>query len=328
MNQKPNETGWFYHAPAKRTEGTEPVGVPPASQIPGLGDVEVLEPDTPKEMVFRDTDTKYIRMAKMGGRKDLLSIRQNSDKKKEPVGYPRSEWFYLEDNALEDQAQKEREQEPWQFLLPEYMVHQGRGETSVDGTTVGGPRRRVPYATEEQSQFTRDGQSMTDKTVKIPETRPPGFGIRSGKPAPRGPKMDKTKPLSSQVQGERPRLRHQPMPSEPEDETNMTKLLAGTYEKEWHERVTGWQDKQTKNRDKSQAFIHSDGPARTEYNNNYTQSSAGSNRTTRRVYSGENREAAKKEEEKKEIFKLSKFKNVPARINSHQSPDVLAAIGN
>ena len=103
----------------------------------------------------------------------------------------------------------------WHFLLPEYMVHQPHGSTTLEGqpgvATEGVPMRRAPYATEEQSQFTRDGQSMTDKTVKLPETRRQGYGVRSNKPAPKGPRIDKTKPLSSQVQGERPRLKYQPL---------------------------------------------------------------------------------------------------------------------
>ena len=62
--------GWFYHAPAKKVQKEEPVGAPPPSQIPGMWGTDApLEKEEPREMVFRDTDTKYIRMAKMGGRK-------------------------------------------------------------------------------------------------------------------------------------------------------------------------------------------------------------------------------------------------------------------
>lgn len=39
---------------------------------------------------------------------DLLQIKENSTQKKEPVGYPRNEWFYLEDNAIEDEAERKK----------------------------------------------------------------------------------------------------------------------------------------------------------------------------------------------------------------------------
>ena len=43
---------------------------PPMSQIPGLTDDEALPPDdNPVRPMFRDTDTKYVRLAKEGGRK-------------------------------------------------------------------------------------------------------------------------------------------------------------------------------------------------------------------------------------------------------------------
>ena len=44
---------------------------PAPSQIPGIGfdDPGAYEPEEVREMMFKDTDSKYIRMAKMGGRK-------------------------------------------------------------------------------------------------------------------------------------------------------------------------------------------------------------------------------------------------------------------
>lgn len=344
MNQKPNEAGWFYHAPV-RTVHREQVGAPPPSQIPGLGQIEVLEREVPKEMVFKDTDTKYIRMAKMGGRKDLLTIQPNTEKMA-PVGYHRNEWFYLEDNALADKEEKEKEQQEWQFLLPEYMVHQGYqadqpelGPSEADGK----PMRRAPYATDNKSSFYEDGTSLTDKTVRIPETMRPGYGVRSAKaPASvkgpagasrRQPAADRSKPLGSQVQGDKSRLRYQPLPAEKEEPVSMSKLLSNAYDKEWHDKKDTWQQKQKETLDRSKGASKAEGPARTEYNNNYSKpASFGSHKPEyhRKNSSSSNKEpAARREEEKpKEPFKLSKFKNVPSRINTHQSPEVLAAVGN
>ena len=46
-------------------------------------------------------------MAKTGGRPDLLRYRSPKPKPDEPVGYPRVDWFYLDDNAMEDQEKKD-----------------------------------------------------------------------------------------------------------------------------------------------------------------------------------------------------------------------------
>lgn len=49
------------------------------------------------------TDTKYIRLAKKGGREDLLQFKEPKPRSKEPVSYPKNDWFYLEDNRMEEQ---------------------------------------------------------------------------------------------------------------------------------------------------------------------------------------------------------------------------------
>lgn len=73
-------TGWFYHAPTKKETDYQPVGAPPPSQIPGLGQMEEFEQEKPKELVFRETDTKYIRLAKMGGRKGKSQVKKTQPK--------------------------------------------------------------------------------------------------------------------------------------------------------------------------------------------------------------------------------------------------------
>ncbi|PVD39097.1 hypothetical protein C0Q70_01725 [Pomacea canaliculata] len=209
LNHKPNEAGWFYHAPTKKETDYQPVGAPPPSQIPGLGQMEEFEQEKPKELVFRETDTKYIRLAKMGGRKDLLTINSNSANTSEPVSYPRCDWFYLEDNALED---KPKEDKKWEFLLPEYMVHhayQPHGDTAAEASN-GVPMRRPPYATENQSCFYQDGHSLSDKTVSLPEIKRPGYGTRNAKAAnSKQPTFDKDNPLSSQALKNHPRPNYQ-----------------------------------------------------------------------------------------------------------------------
>ena len=60
---------WFYHVPQRKKGPNEPPPVPLMSQIPGLSDLPVEEQKEPHAVLIRDTDSNYIRLAKMGGRK-------------------------------------------------------------------------------------------------------------------------------------------------------------------------------------------------------------------------------------------------------------------
>ncbi len=99
-------SGWFYHAPSKERM-TEPQPAPPPSQIPGLNSNLDQPAEEPKKMWLRDTDSEYIKMAKMGGRPDLLSYKPVKPGSKEPVGYPRCEWYYHdEEPAIQNSPDK------------------------------------------------------------------------------------------------------------------------------------------------------------------------------------------------------------------------------
>jgi len=64
--------GWFYHAPAKMAN-REQVIPPPPSQIPGLSNLPDEGPEENRnKMWIKDTDSPYIKLAKQGGRPDLL----------------------------------------------------------------------------------------------------------------------------------------------------------------------------------------------------------------------------------------------------------------
>lgn len=89
---------WFYHAPSRKTS-TAAKPAPPASQIPGIGGLkdECANPEQDdrhfRRKWIRDTDSKYIKLAKAGGRKNLLAFRSPPTKADEPVPYPRVDWF-------------------------------------------------------------------------------------------------------------------------------------------------------------------------------------------------------------------------------------------
>ncbi|XP_071103873.1 uncharacterized protein C7orf57 homolog [Haliotis cracherodii] len=321
MNQKINECGWFYHAPERRKVNAEPVEVPLTSQIPGLSDLPPEFDDKPREMYFKDTDTKYIRLAKQGGRKDLLEINSCAPKSSKPRGYPRVDWFYLEDNAVEDAAKKEETN--WEFLLPEYMVHDSQKAAGVDfepESISSLKERRAPYAFDLATAYQREGQALKDKTVKLPEEIPAGYGIRNSKPPHAKKQAAQGRRAVGNAQGDKPKPKSAQSSEAKVERPAMDKLLSYAYDKEWHGKMKDLHEKQDKHK-------VADGSLKSEYRDTFHKS-AGRTRTRRdrtvdiltdkiTDRTAHRRNSA----EEKEPFKLTKFKNVPARIDTHQKPD-------
>jgi len=101
----------------------------------------------------------------------------------------------------------------YEFLRPEYMVHEG---FKKDPNGCYERPRRGPIAHDALSIFEREpGKHSTDKTVRLPELKKPGYGVRSGKPLrlPRQkPKSANTDPGRGPNPGAGPRpLKYLPM---------------------------------------------------------------------------------------------------------------------
>ncbi|XP_078489573.1 uncharacterized protein C7orf57 homolog [Ciona intestinalis] len=122
MLSKGGGQDWFYHAPSQR-RAQDKMPVPPASQIPGLSadDQEAFERETGtnKRNWVRDTDSKYIQLAKQGGRKNLLTFNVK-ELNPDPKSYPRVDWFDHVPMTIEDEKKILAER---QWNPPEYMVH-------------------------------------------------------------------------------------------------------------------------------------------------------------------------------------------------------------
>ncbi|GFN90511.1 hypothetical protein PoB_001701700 [Plakobranchus ocellatus] len=318
ISQNPKECGWFYHAPAKKVI-KERVDYPAPSNIPGIGFDEPgsLEPEQVKEMMFRETDSDYIRLAKMGGRKDLLAFTPDRyrTKQRDGRGYARNEWYYLEDNRIEDEEKKAQEEREWEFLLPEYMVHKAYRPSFEDPST---PTRNAaaPYHTENHSVMS-DGKAATDKTVKIPEVRRPGFGVRNQKP-PQAlqklpPREKAFKPKDSEHFENRRNSQKMVMPTETEDPTSMTKLLAGEYEREWYSKLA---DQGSRGSDRRVRSAKGLGVPESQ-----KQASAG-----QRCEPQNASQRVRPQEEEKEMFKMARFKNIPSKLDTHQRPEIMASV--
>ncbi|XP_060587799.1 uncharacterized protein C7orf57 homolog isoform X2 [Ruditapes philippinarum] len=334
--------GWFYHAPAAR-RNKEPVLYPPMSQVPGLAEDDGTPEDPPRPL-FRDSDTKYIRLAKQGGRANLLQIKENDANRREPVYYPRNEWFYLEDNAMEDEAEKRKNEIDYDFLRPDYMVHEAYKEDANKEYMRPG---RGPLGFDKLSVFEREpGNNATDKTVKLPEVKKPGYGVRRDKPLPRALR---NKPQSAQTdpgKGPHP-LKYLPMPAtDAADKTKISKILGYAYEREWQDELKTWQEKQEIGRTRHRQMTHippnsDEFKIRSEYEVNFGKRSAavhsdldraGTQQSSRHSEGKQGysvrqtetqrlREAQLQKPVQRDPFKMTRFKNIPARIES-QRPTV------
>lgn len=190
MNVKTSDLGWFYHAPPRPKE-CDRVIPPPPSQIPGLSDVSHLpEPPQPR-MWIKESDSKYIQLAKMGGRQDLLSYNPPDTHSEEPVGYPRVDWYY--DNLTPPKPADECESEPYQFMLPDYMVFQPNGPKKNNRNQNSNSGATGSFSNDNSTVFQREGGKATDKTQKLPEERPPGYGVRAEKQQQKDAKAGKAK---------------------------------------------------------------------------------------------------------------------------------------
>ncbi|XP_063710638.1 uncharacterized protein C7orf57-like isoform X2 [Symsagittifera roscoffensis] len=153
---------WFYHAPQKRRErqvqDAQP-DMPPMSQIPGLSDLSKEEDATQQNanrgVLLRDSDSKYIKLAKMGGRKNLLYFTQPVPST-EPKKYPIPEWWGNKNTGI-DPAEEDMAITRPKPSIPDYMVH--HPYLSKDDMQINSKgRSRIPFGQDGQSHWGRDAE--------------------------------------------------------------------------------------------------------------------------------------------------------------------------
>lgn len=116
------------------------------SQLPDLTE-ESVKVNTEQQKGNRrrqllETDSKYLRLAKTGGRKNLLCYLENKRRKSEPKPYKVPEWYYHDDDEIPSQEKELSEEEkhkkykvtygkrsyktqekPKIYERPDYMTH-------------------------------------------------------------------------------------------------------------------------------------------------------------------------------------------------------------
>lgn len=117
LDRPENEDIWYcYSVRSKENDNkdTKPAQRIPISQVPDLTKEAPKESTELKELKrkFRrilETDTKYVKLAKTGGRKNLLYYRENERKNTAPKKYQVPEWYYHDDGK--DKEVKELSEE-------------------------------------------------------------------------------------------------------------------------------------------------------------------------------------------------------------------------
>ncbi|XP_040288974.1 uncharacterized protein C7orf57 homolog [Bufo bufo] len=229
---------WFYHAPSKQTENTSKVDAPPTSQIPGLSDLaephNELKSEGRKKWI-QESDSEYVKLAKQGGRPDLLKHIDPPAKKTQSVSYAPPNWYSHEPLT----PPPESDVAPLRNI-PDYMIHE---EFSEDTNDEKYEMRRGPYDFDKKTVWQRDleeneKENHCDKKVKLPAIDPKfmkdNTGIASGKGLP-----------STKARDEKlgKKCFFPPMPGNKSDSVNIGKLLSNGYGDEWHRQ----HDEQDKN---------------------------------------------------------------------------------
>ncbi len=195
----------------------EPVMVPPISQIPGLSQIPGGD-DVGRHSNIRPTDTDYIVLCKQGGRRDLLDYR--------PVFRPQD----LEDNALADRMEREKDQEPG-------VTQSGRDQQRAEGAFGGAaeclvhhdwreapqntkkqkPRQPCPYRVEEEPPKSRGKKSAGNQRTPAQGHRATAQAQRTPAPAP-----PRAAPTTLPVKSAKKK-------TPPKDDTTMAQIMSFGY---------------------------------------------------------------------------------------------------
>ncbi|KAM6156384.1 uncharacterized protein C7orf57 homolog [Erethizon dorsatum] len=218
---------WYYHLPAKRSE--KAVGAPPASQIPGLsnlGDSQDRNVLGARRYWIKDTDSEYVKLAKQGGRPDLLKHLAPGSRKGSPVAYALPDWY------VHHSKPPTASQRPVPVVaMPDYMVYEEFHPSRANGSYES---RRGPFDFDMKTVWQREAEELDDKKkVRLP-------AINSKHLSKVGTPVGPRDPAGS-------RLSFPPMPGQKTTSpTNFSKLISNGYKDEWLQQQQADSDKRTR----------------------------------------------------------------------------------
>lgn len=161
---------WFYHSP--NTGKTEnPQYSIPVSQIPGIGDLDKSPIDPHGDIRLRrkwirETDSKYVRLAKEGGRKDLFNYREHKPSSKGAVPYPRVDWFdHRKDHSPEiAEEQNYTTGSTYRSAYPEWYVHEVNSYRQAPSSCEKADRQIIAF--DDMSHWKREAVEEEERQEK------------------------------------------------------------------------------------------------------------------------------------------------------------------
>ncbi|XP_012665506.2 uncharacterized protein C7orf57 homolog isoform X1 [Otolemur garnettii] len=217
---------WYYHHPVKLSE--KAVDAPPASQIPGLSHWG----DSRENMLgnrrywIKETDSEYVKLAKQGGRSDLLMHLAPGTRKGSAAAYSLPDWY-----IHHSKPPTANQREVPAFSMPDYMVYEEFNPDQANGSYES---RRGPFDFDMKTVWQREAEELEKekKKVKLPAINSKYTG-KVGTPV--GPKD----PSGS-------RFSFPPMPGQKTSSpTNFSKLISNGYKDEWLQQHRADSDKRT-----------------------------------------------------------------------------------
>ncbi|XP_030065321.1 uncharacterized protein C7orf57 homolog [Microcaecilia unicolor] len=214
---------WFYHAPPKQPEKPITTDIP-LSQIPGLSDFSESEQGTEhRKKWIRDTDSEYVKLAKQGGRPDLLKHYTHVPNKSsvKHIAYAAPDWYVHEEVASKAEVA--------QPTLPSYMIHEDFKHEHQNNKYES---RRGPFDYDVKTVWQREADenekdNKEERKVKLPAIRPKFHNERNPVASKRVPPTSKDDHMGKKVI-------FPPMPvSKSIDPVNFSKLMSNGYGDEW-----------------------------------------------------------------------------------------------
>ncbi|KAM9698454.1 uncharacterized protein C7orf57 homolog isoform 2-T2 [Dama dama] len=190
---------------------------PPASQIPGLSDLREAPSGHTlgvRRYWVKETDSEYVKLAKQGGRPDLLKHFAPGTTKGSPVAYSLPDWYIHHSKPpTADQRQVPA------VSIPDYMVYE---EFNPDQATGNFESRMGPFDFDMKTVWQREAEELEKekKKVRLP-------AIKSKYPSKVGTPLGHRDPAGS-------KLSFPPIPGQrPSSPTNFSKLISNGYKDEW-----------------------------------------------------------------------------------------------
>ncbi|KAM4684558.1 uncharacterized protein C7orf57 homolog [Amazona ochrocephala] len=210
--------------------------LPPASQIPGLGDLA----NTPHEMPSRcrrkwikETDSAYVRLSKQGGQPDLLKHYTAVTSKSSLAAYAAPDWYLHCSNPPATNKPCVKSLPAGAVSsLPDYIIHREFKADEHCGNHY--EIRRGPFDFDTKAVWQRDAEDKEKaekKKISLTQVKLPAIN-------PKYPSRMPNVSMNKEFSGKN-KLSFPPMPAQKKTEAvNFSKLISNGYGTDWLQQCT------------------------------------------------------------------------------------------